>query len=111
MKAIIVKDNDFKTIGFEVTASGKTLFTWGISPIMKCNFQKEIDVEKWIQDIFKVVELKSMLNEQENFQRRFFDVAAMNDLVKNGQGVDLSASKISIDATKQSIKNIIENII
>ena len=29
MKATIVKDNDFKTVGFLVTANGKNIIRWG----------------------------------------------------------------------------------
>jgi len=112
MKAIIIKNNDFETIGFEVTGSGKTLFSWGISPILKSNFQKEIDVNDWITEIFELVRLEATLREQGNFINDFFRIASGQHLLKdNDKGADFYEHKQLISDTRNKIENIIKNII
>lgn len=71
MKAIIVKNNDFKTVGFEVTASGKTLFSWGVAPV-SMYFCKEINCNDWMTEIFELVRLSAVICEQSSFTSKFF---------------------------------------
>jgi len=111
MNAIIVKNNDFETIGFEVTASGKTLFYWGISSTLKSNFQKEVNVNDWMTEIFELVRLTAIIGEQRHFTREFFEAAHKNNLLKSGQSVDLNDMKERIDSIELKIQNIIKNII
>jgi len=81
MKAIIVKDDDFKTIGFcvsePVNENGlkgeMTLFSWGISPCLKSNFQKEINVEKNITTIFELVRLQATIVQRGQTMSQIFD--------------------------------------
>jgi hypothetical protein len=112
MKAIIIKNNDFETIGFEVTGSGKTLFSWGISPLLKSNFQKEINVNDWITEIFELVRLEAILREQGNFVNDFFRIASGQHLLKDiDKGADFSEHKQLMSDTRNKIENIIKNII
>lgn len=110
MKAIIVKNNEFQTIGFEVTGSGKTLFQWGISPINKSNFQKEIDVNDWIDEIFTLVKLQGIISEQEDFIRNFFKIASGQHLLKKDQGVNFKEFGEELKRNKDKMENIIINI-
>lgn len=117
MKAIIVKDNDFQTIGFEVTSKaenglrGETiLFSWGISSTLKSNFQKEVNVNNWLVQIFDLVKLKGVLQEQEEGVREFFSVAGKNKLIKDGQGVDVNDYKQRVEITKMKIEKIVKSI-
>ncbi|MEI6752336.1 MAG: hypothetical protein WCK78_04135 [Paludibacter sp.] len=111
MKAIVVKNNDFQTIGFEVVSNAKTLFSWGISTALKSNFQKEVDTTVWMPQIFDLVKLEGILQEQREFCREFFNVAEKNKLLKEGKGVDLGDYKMRIEITERKIENIIKNII
>lgn len=111
MKTIIVKNNEFQTIGFEVTASAKTLFSWGISPCLKSNFQKEINVNDWMTEIFELVKLTAKEQEKSQFVRNFFDVAHKNGIVKSGQSVSFEEHDKELKAINQKIENIIKNII
>jgi len=78
MKAIIVKDDTFKTIGFEVTDANNTLFSWGISPTLKSNFQKELILSAGnILVIFELVRISSQIQERNRFHSYFFEVSKL----------------------------------
>lgn len=111
MKAIVVKNNDFQTIGFEVISNGVTLFNWGISSCLKSNFQKEVNAETWMPQIFELIKLKGILEEQNGFIREFFSVAGKNNMLGENQPVDLGDYKERISRTGLKMENIIKNII
>lgn len=74
MVAIIVKDDLFKTIGFEVTENNSTLFAWGISPVLKSNFQKQLNLNSnTITLIFDLVRMSARISEREYFVSNVFD--------------------------------------
>jgi len=118
MKAILVKDNDFKTIGFEVTTNGVRVFNWGISP-QPTNFTKEIDVNDWMIQIIDLIKIQAKLNEQREFIRYFFEIASGQKLINSVKNADPTV-KLSVNfgvsdermaQTERKIKNIIDNII
>lgn len=111
MKAIIVKNNNFETIGFEVTGSGTTLFRWGISPQLKSNFQKEIDVNDWMTQIFELIRIETKIREEDEFPRRWFEIAYDQKLIKEGQGVIFRIREQAAKRLKEQMENIIKNII
>lgn len=112
MKAIIVKNNKFETIGFEVKASGRTLFSWGISSELKSNFQKEIDVNDWITEIFELVRIQERISTESEFIRRFFEVASGQALLKEEKkGVNFQRHDEEMKSLRQKLENIIKNII
>lgn len=111
MKAILVKNNNFETIGFEVISNGRTLFSWGISSALKSNFQKEINVNDWMIQIFDLVKLQGILQERNEAVRNFFQAAGDNKLIKNGQAVNCKLFDERIDKAEAAIENIIKNII
>lgn len=87
MKAIIAKDNQFNTIGFQVKTnaeSNNVIFTWGITPNMAFNFVKEISVDE--KEIFSLVVLQTKLQDLERFHIRFFDIAIKNQCLKKEKG-------------------------
>lgn len=111
MKAIVVKDDNFKTVGFEVTASGKRLFHWGISPESGLYFTKQVNEKDWMTEIFRLVELRATIDEQRNFTRNFFEVASGQHLLKKDQGVNLQKNEDRIRCNEEIMENIISNII
>lgn len=106
MKAIIVKNNDFKTVGFEVTASGKTLFSWGVAPV-SMYFCKEINCNDWMTEIFELVNLKAKISEQDSFPRNFFQCLENSITMEDGVGYDLGY----VDEKKKRNIEKMENII
>jgi len=111
MKARIVKNNQFETIGFEVTANGKTLFSWGVAPVMQLYFVKEVNANDWMTEIFELVRLEAKLSEEKNFSRKFFDLAFSENMIKDGKSICFGESKNRITKLEKSIENIIKNII
>jgi len=110
MKAILVKDNDFKTIGFEVTSNGVRVFNYGIAP-QTTTYTKEINVTNYMTDIFELVRVKTRISELNKFMRTFFEIAKENDMLKKDQGIDFKIIKIEIEQNERKLKNIIDNII
>lgn len=111
MKATIVKNSNFETIGFEVTANGRSIFSWGISSMLKSNFQKEINVNDWITEIFELVKIEGQLKEANEFVRNFFELAMDNKLLKEGQAVNCEKPDEHVSRLKEKKLNIIKNII
>lgn len=112
MKAIVVKNNEFQTIGFEITGSAKILFQWGISPMNKNNFQKEIDTNDWITEIFTLVKLQGTISEQREFIRNFFKVASGQHLLKDpNKGANFKEFEEELKRNEEKMENIIKNII
>ena len=111
MKATVVKNNQFETIGFEVTANSKTLFSWGVAPVMQLHFVKEVSTDDWMTEIFELVKLEAKLSEEKNFSRKFFDLAFSENMIKEGKSICFNESKTRIVKLEKSIENIIKNII
>lgn len=111
MKAVVVKNNQFETVGFEVTENGKTLFTWGISPDSPFFWTKTVSTDKWISDIFELVRLEGMINNEKNFSIDFFKVALENSLIVEGQSVSFKANREKLENLEAKFENIIKNII
>ena len=86
MKAIIAKDNQFNTIGFQVVTdaeSNNVIFTWGITPNVAFNFVKEIKVDD--KEIISLVVMKTRLQDLERFDSRFFDICIKNQCLKKAK--------------------------
>ena len=123
MKAILVKDNDFKTIGFEVTTNGQRVFNYGISP-QTTNFTKEINCNDWMIQIIDLIKIEATIREQSDFMHNFFSVAMKANLVnkvKNSESkggltanfltTNFDENEEAIEANKRKMKNIIDNIL
>ena len=111
MKAIVVKNNEFQTIGFEVTASAGTLFSWGISPSSSLYWTKPVNVNDWMTEIFELVRIEAQLSEANQFVRDFFTVASQNELLKEGKSVKFEGNQNRIARLEGKLENIIKNII
>ena len=110
MKAKIVKDKQFKTIGFEVTANGRTLFQWGTSPLNTSNYIAEINTNDWLTEIIYLITLRARIDEENNFISRFFEVAKDNKLIKSGQPVNVQSSRDRLKELESKMMNIINNL-
>lgn len=106
MKATIVKNDKFETVGFEVKNENNTVFSWGISP-NGMYFVKDVSFSTWANDIFELVSLNAVLREQSNFISKAFD----HVISKNVSDVRLKDNKAEIEATKKKIEAIISKII
>ena len=109
MKAIIAKDNQFNTIGFQVVTnaeSNNVIFSWGITPNVTFNFVKEIKVDE--KEIISLVVKNTKLQDLERFDSRFFDICIKNQCLKkskdgkgsvavNFQEIDDEISKLKRD--------------
>lgn len=110
MKAIVIKNNNFETIGFEVTAAGKTIFTWGVSSYLKSNFQKEIDVNDWMTDIFELIRIETRISVERQFMSKWFEIAHGNKLLKEGKAVDFKEHQEYLKSLESRLENIVKNI-
>lgn len=97
MKALIAKNENFETVGFEVTANGSRIISWGIHPDTAFNFVKEANTKEYITEIFALVRLQQELHDSEDLKG--FDGA-----------VNFSKNRERIANLKSQISNIIANI-
>ena len=111
MKAVVVKNNQFETIGFEVTANEKTLFSWGIAPVVSMYFIKEVNVNDWMPEIFKLVRIQSTIQEKGRFENKFFSIAKENNILEDGKGINFSDEQKEREVLQNQLENIIKNII
>ncbi len=113
MKATLVKDDNFKTIGFEVEANGRRVFGWGISPKSPLYWIKEINAKAWSDEIFTLIELQARISEQRDFRHDFFEVARTSDAIKEvlaDTGVHMTAHEEKCKRTEERMLSIIYSI-
>jgi len=110
MKAIIVKNNEFETIGFEVSSNSKTLFCWGISSYLKSNFQKEIDTKKWMAEIFELVALQNRIDELRDFSKNVFFVLSDNNMLEEGTKINFRKSEEYRSSLVKRMEKIINSL-
>lgn len=113
MKATIVKNDDFETVGFEVTVNGKRVFGWGISPQNPIYWTKPVCVENWYTEIFALVALQAKRNEQCDFVSDFFETAQSNPEIKKileNSGVNMTKHDEKCKRTEEKMLNIIKKI-
>ena len=111
MNAQIVKNDNFQTVGFEVTSNGRTLFRWGVSGSAGIYYTKNINTNDWCTEIFELVKVNAQLREAEQFCSLFFEALNDSNATEGGKTYDLSKSKKRIEQLKGTIENIIKNII
>ncbi len=111
MKATIAKNEKFETVGFEVVANGRTVFSWGVHPDRMFNFVKDVNAQDWLTDIFTLVEINRDIRNEEEFVMHFFEAAADSEHLKNNNApVNFSKSQKRIESLKARMQNIIANI-
>lgn len=110
MKAIIAKNNDFETVGFEVSNSGEVIFRWGVAPLATFHFVKEISCNDWMSEIFQLVRLQERINEQFDFTRNFFRCLEESNKLEEAP-YNLSSVDAKQKRNAEKMENIIKAII
>lgn len=111
MKAILVKNDEFETIGFTVRDKGNNaLFQWRISDTLTTNYRKELNVEENLEKIFKLVKLQGKKEEAANAVSRFFDVATLNNIIAPGKGINCKLYEKNIENLDREMEKIIKNL-
>lgn len=111
MKAFITKNDDFKTVGFQVESdNGTRLFTWGIDHTSPFNFTKEIHTEPILETIFLLQKYDSKLNAYNHFVQDWFEITKQNDNVKVDGGVNFKEIDERIASIKATIESLINSI-
>lgn len=113
MKAFLVKDDEFKTVGFQVeTNESWGLYSWGISHNSPFYYTKEVDAEKYI---YTAIQLTKLQKELEIYEHRFisewFKIAQDGNYLKKGvTGVNFSYTNDIVKQIKLEIERLISTI-
>lgn len=115
MEALIAKNENFETVGFEVKNENEVIFKWGVAPLVDFYYVKSISVNKNMNIIFELVALEKALRTYSKFTSMFFDVARTNSkveeiLMKGEEGFEGFNFK-EVDEKKQNIERRIKDII
>ena len=110
MKAVVVRNENFELIGFEVSQNNSTLFSWGISPVIELYYIKEVSIEKNASIIFELVKTQGELNEAVKFQKQFFDILNSNEISPKGKGVNMEQMQFNIASLKAKMEKLILTI-
>lgn len=111
MKTIVVKNNSFETIGFQVKQGENVIFHWGTSPNQYV-FVKEVNTYEWTKEIFELVSLRAQINERCNFVSNFVDVLKKSNIVlSDDQVVNMRSYKDETARLEVKFENIVKNII
>lgn len=112
MKATIAKNEKFETVGFEVIANGRTVFSWGVHPDPMFNFVREVNAKDWLTDIFTIVEMQRDILAEQAFIQHFFEAVADSEHIHidAGYGVNHAKSDARIATLRARMQNIISNI-
>ena len=81
MKAIIVKNDNFETIGFEVSIKKdgeKRVYHWGISP---CPMYYTKQVRLTEDQLVNIIRLAAQIHEVKRFSGHFWDIVTRNEKV------------------------------
>lgn len=110
MKAIIVKNDNFETIGFQVSIESTTVFNWGISA-SSFYFCKEVSAKKYCTTIFELVKMQTKLHELKNFMSRFFQCVKDSKDANKDCGYNLGSIDEEIKQLEARIQRTINEII
>lgn len=110
MKAVIVKNDQFETIGFEVTESNTTIFNWGIAA-QPWNFKKEIDTEKYFESILELIRLEARLSERDKFFHEMVEVLELSKFKPHGFKFNMQGYQVKTQLLKERITTIINKLI
>lgn len=111
MKAFITKNDDFKTVGFQVESNnGMKLFTWGIDHTSPFNFTKEVPTEPILETIFLLQKYDAKLNAYNRFVQDWFEIAKQNENVKVDGGVNFKEIEERIASINATIETLINKI-
>lgn len=115
MEAIIVKNDEFKTIGLFIYSKGRTkdegtikLFSWGISPDFY--YSKNITIQHESKGkVKRLVEIKEAIKCYEQFRWDIFEILNQQDrkMLKKGEGLKLQLIDDKIKELETEMENII----
>lgn len=111
MKAILVKDSEFKTIGLKVSTPKDSMkFHWGVCP-MPCYWQKEVDMSEYEDTMLTLIELRAKLSMARNAMSMFTDtVHTIEDFSKHYPG-GFSFDAKAYDKEVKDLEDRIEKIV
>lgn len=112
MEALIAKNENFETVGFEVKNENEAIFKWGVTPLVDFYYVKPIRVKENMNIIFELVALEKALRTYSKFESMFFDVARTNSkveeiLMKGEEGFNFKEVDEQIQNIERRIKDII----
>lgn len=113
MKAYLVKDDEFKTVGFQVeTNEGVGLYSWGISHNSSFYYTKEVDAEKYIYTAIQLTKLQKGLEIYEHrFISEWFKIAQDGNYLKKGvTAVNFSYTEEIVRQCNAEIERLISTI-
>lgn len=103
----IVKNDDFKTVGFHVHVENRQIFSWGCSSDMYYN--KNVTIEpKHIETVMELVKIKTKLAVLEDSKRDWFDIAKENGVDLN-RGYKFTKIEEKTNALNKRMLNIINS--
>lgn len=110
MKATIVKNDKFETIGFEVLSGTERVYNWGISP-SPMSWTKEVSATENAVKIFKLVDLRARISELDRFWSKFVETArTIKGLEDGGYSVNFGENDKEKAQLEEQVKRIIESI-
>lgn len=116
MKAYLVKDDEFKTVGFQVeNNNGHALFSWGIDHSSPFYYSKYISPEDYIETIVELIETKAKLDEYgyegHHFVSLWFQIANEGNYLKKGvEGVKMTQIDEIVKRLDDKLKRLIDSI-
>lgn len=109
MKAVIVKNDEFETIGFEVTENSHRIFNWGIAA-QPTNFKKEIDTEEHFDSIMELIRLEARISERDRFFSEMVEVLELSKFNPNGFKFNTQGHEVKTQLLREKITKIIYKI-
>ena len=117
MKATLVKDSEFKTIGLLIEIvdnSGKKRYhkSFGVCP-MPCYWTKELDMNKYEADILDLLSLDAQRSEASNLRMNFIRMAETIkglDVKKDGMTYTSTLAEDTVATYEARIKKLIDSL-
>lgn len=113
MKAYLVKNDEFKTVGFQIeTNEGLSLYSWGISHNSPFYYTKEVDAEKYIYTAMQLAKVQKELDIYDyRFVSEWFRIAQDGKYLKKGvTGVNFSYTEEIVRQCNAEIERLISTI-
>lgn len=112
MKAILVKDDNFTTIGLEIrNNAGGMEYSWGVCALPS-RYTKELDSKEHEETMLHLIMLGERLKAAESLESDFVHMAGTIKELDHTKGFsfDPSYAKNKVSLLKRQIKSIIDNL-
>lgn len=112
MKAILVKDDNFTTIGLEIrNNAGGMEYSWGVCALPS-RYTKELDAKEHEETMLHLIMLGERLKAAESLESDFVQMAGTIKELDHTKGFsfDPSYAKNKVNMLKRQIKTIIDNL-